>query len=172
MTDQTAAVQGKHRSTGGALAPKLTALLPADHRHDEGQPGTCRWRHYNSQKALLDQMESMNDTAIAMGQSFDTPRTATCSTCRPRRSTTGLQDRPEAVPVPDGSRPGSSSPTRAIRPPRGGIARWTPNEKAAQDALKMSSLSNAKVYLGGTAATYKDMRRRPLRPDDRRGGRR
>jgi putative drug exporter of the RND superfamily len=29
--------------------------------------------------------------------------------------------------------------------------------KAAQEALKMSSLSNAKIYLGGVAATYKDM---------------
>ena len=38
-----------------------------------------------------------------------------------------------------------------------GIARVDSERKAAQDALKMTSLSNAKIYLGGVAATYKDM---------------
>ena len=38
-----------------------------------------------------------------------------------------------------------------------GIARVDSERKAAQDGLKMSSLSDAKVFLGGTAATYKDM---------------
>jgi RND superfamily putative drug exporter len=38
-----------------------------------------------------------------------------------------------------------------------GIKRVDAERKAAQDALKMTSLSNAKIYLGGVAATYKDM---------------
>lgn len=38
-----------------------------------------------------------------------------------------------------------------------GIARVNNERKAAQEALKMSSLSNAKIHLGGVAATYKDM---------------
>jgi RND superfamily putative drug exporter len=38
-----------------------------------------------------------------------------------------------------------------------GIARVANERQAAQEALKMSSLSNAKIYLGGVAATYKDM---------------
>ena len=38
-----------------------------------------------------------------------------------------------------------------------GIARVDAERKAAREALKMSSLSTAKIYLGGTAATYKDM---------------
>jgi RND superfamily putative drug exporter len=38
-----------------------------------------------------------------------------------------------------------------------GISRVDAERKAAQDGLKMSSLSNAKIYLGGTAATFKDM---------------
>ncbi len=37
------------------------------------------------------------------------------------------------------------------------IARVDSERKAAQEALKMSSLSDAKIYLGGVAATYKDM---------------
>jgi RND superfamily putative drug exporter len=38
-----------------------------------------------------------------------------------------------------------------------GIARVDSERKAAQEALKMTSLSDAKIYLGGVAATYKDM---------------
>jgi RND superfamily putative drug exporter len=38
-----------------------------------------------------------------------------------------------------------------------GIARVSSERTAAQEGLKMSSLSDAKVYLGGTAATYRDM---------------
>jgi len=38
-----------------------------------------------------------------------------------------------------------------------GIARVNAERTAAQAGLKMSSLSDAKVYLGGTAATFRDM---------------
>jgi len=38
-----------------------------------------------------------------------------------------------------------------------GIARVGAERTAAQEGLKQSSLSDAKVYLGGTAATFKDM---------------
>lgn len=38
-----------------------------------------------------------------------------------------------------------------------GIARVNAERTAAQEGLKMSSLSDAKIFLGGTAATYKDM---------------
>ncbi len=38
-----------------------------------------------------------------------------------------------------------------------GIARVDAERTAAQEGLKQSSLGDAKIYLGGTAATYKDM---------------
>jgi RND superfamily putative drug exporter len=38
-----------------------------------------------------------------------------------------------------------------------GIARVSAERTAAQEGLKQSSLSDAKVYLGGTAATFRDM---------------
>ena len=38
-----------------------------------------------------------------------------------------------------------------------GISRVDSERTAAQEGLKQSSLSDAKVYLGGTAATFKDM---------------
>ena len=38
-----------------------------------------------------------------------------------------------------------------------GIARVDPIKTAAEEALKGTPLENAKIYLAGTAATYKDM---------------
>ena len=72
VTDKTASVQGNIDQLA-TLAPQLTALLP----QTIASMKTSRdmsLASYNSQKALLDQMESMNDTAIVMGQSFDTAK--------------------------------------------------------------------------------------------------
>ncbi len=69
VTDQTGAVQVNTDQLAD-LAPKLTALLP----QTIASMKTSRdlsLASYNSQKALLDQMEASNDTALAMGQSFD-----------------------------------------------------------------------------------------------------
>ena len=50
-----------------------------------------------------------------------------------------------------------------------GISHIDPIKHAAKEALKGTPLEGSKIYLGGTAATFKDMqRRRELRPDDRR----
>ncbi|MDT0400163.1 MMPL family transporter, partial [Streptomyces edwardsiae] len=69
LTDKTASVQVNTDQLAD-LAPKLTALLP----QTIASMKTSRdlsLASYNSQKALIDQMQAMNDTALAMGQSFD-----------------------------------------------------------------------------------------------------
>ena len=69
VTDKTGAVQVNTDKLAD-LAPQLTALLP----QTIASMKTSRdlsLASYNSQKALLDQMEASNDTALAMGQSFD-----------------------------------------------------------------------------------------------------
>ena len=65
LTDQTGAVQANTDQLAD-LAPQLTALLP----QTIASMKTSRdlsLASYNSQKALLDQMEASNDTALAMG---------------------------------------------------------------------------------------------------------
>ena len=157
VTDQTGAVQANTDQLAD-LAPKLTALLP----QTIASMKTSRdlsLASYNSQKALLDQMEASQRHGAGDGAEL-----------RPG------QERRPVLPAPGGlrqprlqtrsrrcscrrtaSRLACSSPTRAIPRRSTGIARVDSERKAAQEALKMTSLSDAKIYLGGVAATYKDM---------------
>ncbi len=109
-------------------------------------------------QAMINQLEYMSNTGIIMGQSFDDSRNDDL-----------FYLPPEAFDNPDfqvGLRQFMSPDGRSARffithegdpmSPEG-IERVAPVRTAAQQALKQSSLSGAKVYLGGTAATFKDM---------------
>lgn len=156
VTDKTAGVQGNTDQLA-AIAPQLTALLPQTIASMKVSRDLAL-ASYNSQKALLDQMQATNDTALAMGESFDQAKNDDLFFLPP-----------EAFQNPDFQRglkmflsPDGKS-TRMFITHEGdpatvdGIARVDSERKAAQEALKMSSLSNAKIHLGGVAATYKDM---------------
>ncbi|EHB55444.1 Transport protein [Mycolicibacterium rhodesiae JS60] len=156
VTDKTAGVQGNTDQLA-AIAPQLTALLPQTIASMKVSRDLAL-ASYNSQKALLDQMQATNDTALAMGESFDQAKNDDLFFLPP-----------EAFQNPDFQRglkmflsPDGKS-TRMFITHEGdpatvdGIARVESERKAAQEALKMSSLSNAKIHLGGVAATYKDM---------------
>jgi RND superfamily putative drug exporter len=156
VTDKTEGVQGNTDQLA-ALAPQLTALLPQTIASMKVSRDLAL-ASYNSQKALLDQMQATNDTALAMGESFDQAKNDDLFFLPP-----------EAFQNPDFERglkmflsPDGKS-TRMFITHEGdpatvdGIARVDSERKAAQEALKMSSLSNAKIHLGGVAATYKDM---------------
>ncbi|MEZ0356087.1 RND family transporter [Mycobacterium sp. SA01] len=156
VTDKTQGVQGNTDQLA-AIAPQLTALLPQTIASMKVSRDLAL-ASYNSQKALLDQMQASNDTALAMGESFDQAKNDDLFFLPP-----------EAFQNPDFERglkmffsPDGKS-TRMFITHEGdpatvdGIARVNSERKAAQEALKMSSLSNAKIYLGGVAATYKDM---------------
>ncbi len=109
-------------------------------------------------QAMINQMDAMNDTAIVMGQSFDKSKNDDFFYLPPEAFSN-----PEFIRgikmffSPDGKS------TRFFITHEGdpmtpeGISRVDSERTAAQEALKQSSLSNAKVYLGGTAATFKDM---------------
>ncbi len=156
VTDKTRGVQGNTDQLA-SLAPQLTALLPQTIASMKVSRDLAL-ASYNSQKALLDQMQASNDTALAMGESFDQAKNDDLFFLPP-----------EAFQNPDFERglkmffsPDGKS-TRMFITHEGdpatvdGIARVNSERKAAQEALKMSSLSNARIHLGGVAATYKDM---------------
>ncbi len=69
VTDKTEGVQGNTDQLA-SLAPQLTALLPQTIASMKVSRDLAL-ASYNSQKALLDQMQATNDTALAMGESFD-----------------------------------------------------------------------------------------------------
>ena len=156
VTDQTSAVQANTDQLAD-LAPKLTALLPQTIASMKASRDLSL-ASYNSQKALLDQLQASNDTALAMGQSFDQAKNDDL-----------FYLPPEAFQNPDFKRglgmflsPDGKSARMFITHQSDpatvdGIARIDSERKAAQEALKMTSLSDAKIYLGGVAATYKDM---------------
>jgi RND superfamily putative drug exporter len=156
ITDQTGAVQVNTDKLAD-LAPKLTALLPQTIASMKASRDLSL-ASYNSQKALLDQLEASNNTALAMGAAFDGAKNDDLFFLPP-----------EAFDNPDFKRglvmflsPNGKSARMFITHESdpatvAGIGRVESERKAAQEALKMSSLSNAKIYLGGVAATYKDM---------------
>ena len=156
VTTQTGAVQVNTDQLAD-LAPKLTALLPQTIASMKASRDMSL-ASYNSQKTLLDQLEASNDTALAMGAAFDGAKNDDLFFLPP-----------EAFDNPDFKRglvmflsPDGKSARMFITHETDpatvdGIKRVDGERKAAQEALKMSSLSNAKIYLGGVAATYKDM---------------
>ncbi len=156
VTDQTGEVQGNTDQLAD-LAPQLTALLP----QTIASMKTSRdlsLASYNSQKALLDQMQATNDTALAMGQSFDEAKNDDLFYLPPEAFQNPDFDRGLKMFLsPDGksARMFITHETDPATPE--GIERVNAERQAAQDALKMSSLSDSKIYLGGVAATYKDM---------------
>ncbi|MCV7419479.1 MMPL family transporter [Mycobacterium yunnanensis] len=156
LTDRTGAVQGNTDQLA-ALAPKLTALLPQTLATMK-QSRDLALASYNSQKALLDQMEASNDTALAMGAAFDNAKNDDLFFLPPEAFQNPDFKRGLAMFLsPDGKSARMFITHEGDPATVDGIARVDSERKAAQDALKMSSLSDAKIYLGGVAATYRDM---------------
>ena len=112
----------------------------------------------SSIEAMNDQMKALNDTAVVMGQSFDAARNGDLFYLPPEAFTNpDFQVGLKMFLSPDGKSARFFITHEGDPATPSGIARVDAERKAAREALKMSSLSTAKIYLGGTAATYKDM---------------
>jgi len=156
LTDQTAAVQGNTDQLAD-LAPKLTALLPQTIASMKVSRDLSL-ASYNSQKTLLDQSEATNDTALALGAAFDQAKNDDLFYLPPEAFQNPDFERGlKMFLAPDGKSARMFITHETDPATVEGIARVDSERKAAQDAIKMTSLSNAKIYLGGVAATYKDM---------------
>ena len=169
LTDKTGAVQVNTDQLAD-LAPKLTALLPQTIASMKASRDLAL-ATYNSQKALLDQQQATNDTALAMGAAFDNAKNDDLFFLPPEAFTNPDFERGLKMFLSPDGKSARMFITHETDPATvEGIGRVDSERKAAQEALKMSSLSDAKIYLGGVAATYtRHGRRRQVRPDDRRG---
>ncbi|BDE15782.1 MULTISPECIES: MMPL/RND family transporter [Mycobacterium] len=109
-------------------------------------------------QAMINQMEAMSNTGVVMGQSFDAARNDDFFYLPPEAfDNAEFQRGLKLFLSPDG-RSARFFINHAGDPATPeGISRVDAERAAAQEGLKQSSLSTAKVYLGGTAATYKDM---------------
>ncbi|WP_264916231.1 MMPL/RND family transporter, partial [Mycobacterium kiyosense] len=109
-------------------------------------------------KAMLDQMKALSDTAIVMGQSFDASKNDDMFYLPPEAfDNPDFQTGLKMFLSPDGKSARFFITHQGDPMTPEGISRVDSERTAAQEGLKQSSLADAKVYLGGTAATFKDM---------------
>jgi putative drug exporter of the RND superfamily len=113
---------------------------------------------YATFNAMINQMEAMSDTAIVMGQSFDAAKNDDMFYLPPEAfQNPDFQTGLRMFLSPDGKSARFFITHQGDPMTPEGISRVDSERTAAQEGLKMSSLSDARVYLGGTAATFADM---------------
>jgi RND superfamily putative drug exporter len=113
---------------------------------------------YQINSANTNQQAALNDTAIVMGQSFDTAQNDALFYLPPEAFQNPEFQRGLVMFLsPDGKSARYFITHQEDPMTPAGIARVGAERTAAQEGLKQSSLSDAKVYLGGTAATFADM---------------
>lgn len=139
------------------LVPQQLALLPP--MIDSMRVSrTLTLANADTMEAMLNQMQAINDNAVVMGQSFDTAKNGDLFYLPPEAfGNPDFQVGLKLFLSPDG-RSARMFVTHDSDPatPRG-IALIPLERAAARQALEVSSLSSAKIFIGGTAATYRDM---------------
>jgi RND superfamily putative drug exporter len=140
-----------------SLMPQLISLLPPI-IDATATMRTMTMTMYNTFAGLLDQMDAAQQNASAMGQAFDAAK-----------NDDSFYLPPEVFDNPDFKRglamflSPHGKAARLIVTHDGdpatpeGISHVDAIKKAARHAVKGTPLEEANIYLGGTAATYKDM---------------
>ncbi len=139
------------------IQPKLVALIPPQIASQQANLDTIM-SNYATTTGLNDQAKAQSDNATAQGDAFDKAK---------NDDTFYLP--PEAIKSPDfarGLKQFISPDGHAVRliishegdpaTPEG-ISHIMPIKQAVHEAIKGTPWEGSKVYLGGTAATYKDM---------------
>jgi putative drug exporter of the RND superfamily len=140
-----------------SLTHEMAAILPPQIQSLKTTRALTLTMHSTFQ-AMINQIESMSDTAIVMGQSFDTSRNDDFFYLPPEAfSNPDFKIGLKQFLSPDGKSARFFVTHQGDPMTPEGISRVDAERTAAQDGLKQSSLSEAKIYLGGTAATFRDM---------------
>ncbi|MGV0748492.1 MMPL/RND family transporter [Mycolicibacter minnesotensis] len=139
------------------LLPQAVELLPAVVDTMRIMRGLVLTVH-STFSAFIDQMEDLSNTQIMMGQSFDDSKNddffyLPAEAFDNKDFQTGLR----LFMSPDGKSARFFVTHQTYPATAEGIKRVEPERIAAQEALKQSSLADAKVYIGGMAALYEDM---------------
>jgi putative drug exporter of the RND superfamily len=139
------------------LTHEMAAILPPQIASMKTTRALTLTMHSTFQ-AMINQMEAMSDTSIVMGQSFDNSKNDDFFYLPPEAfGNPDFQTGLRMFLSPDGKSARFFITHQGDPATPEGISRVDTERTAAQEGLKQSSLSEAKVYLGGTAATYKDM---------------
>ena len=139
------------------LLPQMVALMPENIRVMENMRNSMLTM-YQTQKGMQDQGSAMQDNSTAMGEAFDAARNDDSFYLPPEAfENEDFKRGMENFISPDGKS------VRIIISHDGdpatpeGIAHVDPIKQAAKEAIKGTPLEGSKIFLAGTAATYKDM---------------
>ncbi len=140
-----------------ALQPKLVALIPPQIDSQETNR-QLTLASYATQSGIYDQTAAAIDNATALGRAFDAAKNDDTFYLPPEVFTNpdflrGLK----LFLSPDGKAARMIVTHEGDPATPEGISHIDPMIKAAHEALKGTPMADAQIYVGGTAATYKDI---------------
>jgi RND superfamily putative drug exporter len=114
---------------------------------------------HSTTSGILGEMDEMSDNAAAMGQAFDAAKNDDSFYLPPEVfENKDFQRAMNSFLSPDGKAARFVISQRGDPATPEGIARISQVRTAAEESLKGTPLANAKIYIAGTASTYKDFR--------------
>jgi putative drug exporter of the RND superfamily len=139
------------------LTPQLAALMPAMIQTMKNQKQYLL-NQYQAQKAQQDQNMASQENATAMGQAFDASRNDDTFYLPPEAfQTADFQRGIKLFLSPDGHAVRFTVFHQGDPLTEEGTSHIEPLRVAAADAIKGTPLEGSTVYVGGSAAMYKDM---------------
>ena len=113
---------------------------------------------HSTQMGILDQQDEASKNATAMGKAFDASKNDDSFYLPPEIfDNADFKRAMKNFISPDGHAVRFIISHRGVPASEEGISHIDKIRQAAQEAVKGTPLEDAKIYLGGTAATYKDM---------------
>ncbi|MEX7471640.1 RND family transporter [Mycobacterium adipatum] len=139
------------------LTPQMAAVLPAQIQTLKNQK-QMMLNQYQAQKMQQDQNIAMQEDNTAMGEAYDTARNDDTFYLPPEAfETADFQRGMKLMMSPDGKAVRFTVFHQGDPLTEDGTARIDPLRIAAADAIKGTPLEGSTVYVGGSAAMYKDM---------------
>jgi putative drug exporter of the RND superfamily len=140
-----------------SLMPQLVAVMP-DMIQTMKNMQNITLTMYQSQKSQQDQIKAMQENATAMGQAFDASKNDDSFYLPPEVFDNADFKRGLKMFVsPDGHAVRFIISHEGDPASAEGISHIDKIKEAAFEAIKGTPLEGSRIYLGGTAATYKDM---------------
>ncbi|WP_285031518.1 MMPL family transporter [Mycolicibacterium sp. lyk4-40-TYG-92] len=156
LTDQLNDVAGSIAKLD-ALQPKLLALIPPQITSQETNR-ELTMTNYATNKGLNDQAAASLQNATALGQAYDASKTDDSFYLPPEAFTNPeFQRGMKLFMSPDGKAARMIITHDGDPATPEGISHIAAIRHAAQQAVKGTPLGGSKIYLAGTAATYKDI---------------
>ena len=156
LTDQLASVSGSIAKLD-ALQPKLLALIPPQIAIQQTNRDLTM-TNYATTSGIYDQSAAALENSTALGQAYDASKTDDSFYLPPEAFTNPEFQRGLKLFLSPDGKAARMIITHDVDPATPeGISHIDAIRHAAQEAVKGTPLAGSRIYLGGTAATYKDI---------------